>query len=133
MRSNLLFRLSALAALLFPRIAFAQLNTGKIRLMEAIGKCGELTGKPGLDTFFTYFNLLWPWMIGTSAGIAVLMAIAGGIQIIMSGGDPGKRGEGVQRLMNALLGLLMLVFAGLLLNTLNPSFFIKGPVSSGGC
>lgn len=133
MYSKLFFRLTALGTMLLPQIVFAQLNSGKIRLMEPIGKCGELTGKPGLDTFFTYFNLLWPWMIGTSAGIAVLMAIAGGIQIIMSGGDPGKRGEGVQRLMNALLGLLMLIFAGLLLNTLNPSFFVKGPVGSGGC
>lgn len=130
---KLLFRLSTLGTLLIPGIALAQLTNGKIRLMERIGKCDELTGKPGLDTFFTYFNLLWPWMIGTSAGIAVLMAIVGGIQIIMSGGDPGKRGEGVQRLMNALLGLLMLVFAGLLLNTLNPSFFVKGSVGTPGC
>lgn len=106
----------------------------KIRLFEPVtGSCLELTAKPGLATFFTYFNQLWPWLIGTSAGIALLMALVGGLQVILSGGDQSKRQEGLDRLKNALLGLLMLAFAGLILTTLNPSFFKGGAVGAPGC
>ena len=104
-----------------------------IQLMEPVGGCDKLTPKPGLGTFFGYFNLLWPWLIGTAAGIAVLMALVGGLQVIMSGGDQSKKQEGLDRLKNALLGLLMLVFAGVILRVLNPSFFVSGPVGGGGC
>ena len=104
-----------------------------IQLMEPVGGCDKLTPKPGLGTFFGYFNLLWPWLIGTAAGIAVLMALVGGLQVIMSGGDQSKRQEGLDRLKHALLGLLMLVFAGVILRVLNPSFFVSGPVGGGGC
>lgn len=84
--------------------------------------------------FYKYFNLLWPYLIGSAAGIAVLMAVVGGLQIIMSGGDQGKRQEGIDRFKNAIMGLLMALFAGLILRTLNPSFYVSGNIStSGGC
>ncbi|MEK7590903.1 MAG: hypothetical protein AAB489_01715 [Patescibacteria group bacterium] len=106
----------------------------RIRLFEPIvGGCPALTATPGLGTFFTYFNQLWPWLIGTSAGIALLMALVGGLQVILSGGDQSKRQEGLDRLKNAFLGLLMLAFAGLILTTLNPSFFKGGAVGAPGC
>ena len=104
-----------------------------IRLFEPIvGGCPALTATPGLGTFFTYFNQLWPWLIGTSAGIALLMALVGGLQVILSGGSVEASG-GLDRLKNAFLGLLMLAFAGLILTTLNPSFFKGGAVGAPGC
>lgn len=106
---------------------------GVICLMEPLpGGMDKITpcGTP-LGTFFLYFNKLWPWLIGSAAGLAVLMAIVGGLQVIMSGGDPGKRQEGTGRLQQALLGLLMLIFAGLILRILNPSFYKAGNVGAG--
>jgi hypothetical protein len=97
-----------------------------VRLLEPIGGVASIpTGGGPLQTFYTYFNLLWPWLIGTAAGVAVLMAVIAGLQIIMSGGDQGKRSEGVDRLRTAIIGLIVLVLAGMLLRTLNPSFYIQ--------
>ena len=87
---------------------------------------GTVQACKGLGTFFLYFNSFWPWLIGSATGIAVLMTIVGGLQVIMSGGDQGKRSEGTTRFMHALIGLLMLACAGLILRTLNPSFFTSG-------
>ena len=100
-----------------------------IKLMEPVGRVSEVTVCPGLETFFKYFNLLYPYLIGSGAGIAVLMAVVGGLQIIMSGGDQTGRQAGIDRFKNALLGLLMALFAGLILQTLNPTFFVPGEVA----
>jgi hypothetical protein len=82
-----------------------------------------LNPRPGIDTFFEYFNLAWPWVLGSAAGIAVLQALVGGIQIMLSGSDSGARESGKSRLMWALAGLLMIGLSGMILETLNPLFY----------
>lgn len=82
----------------------------------------ELPSEPGIGILFTYFNYAWPWVIGSAAGIGVLQALVGGIQIMLSGGKAGKD-EGKTRLQWALAGLLMVGLAGLILETLNPLFY----------
>ncbi len=76
-----------------------------------------------LEAFMNYFNLSWPWIVGTAAGIAVLQALVGGIQIMMSGADSGAREAGKSRLMWALAGLLMIGLSGMFLEILNPLYF----------
>jgi hypothetical protein len=76
-----------------------------------------------LEAFINYFNLSWPWVIGTAAGIAVLQALVGGIQIMLSGGDGGAREEGKNRMTWALAGLLMIGLSGMILEILNPIYF----------
>ncbi len=76
-----------------------------------------------MEAFINYFNLSWPWVIGTAAGIAVLQALVGGVQIMMSGADSGARSEGKSRLMWALAGLLMIGLSGMFLEILNPLYF----------
>lgn len=83
----------------------------------------SLPPQQDIQIFFTYFNLAWPWLLGIAAGIAVLQALVGGVQIMLSGGDSGKRESGKGRMMWALAGLLMIGLAGLILETLNPLFF----------
>ncbi len=73
--------------------------------------------------FFAYFNLLYPWMIGMGAGIAVLMAVIGGIQIVQAGADQGAVTNGKNRLLLSLAGLLIILLSATILNTLNPFFF----------
>ncbi|HLD71262.1 MAG TPA: hypothetical protein VI873_01450 [Candidatus Peribacteraceae bacterium] len=114
-------------------VTLAHAAKSEILLMEPVGGCSKLTAQAGLGTFFNYFNLLWPWLIGTASGIAVMMTLVGGLQVIMSEGDQGKRQEGLDRIKNSMIGLLMLVFAGLILTTLNPSFFVTGSAGGGGC
>lgn len=83
----------------------------------------ELASSPGIQIFFDYFNLAWPWLVGSAAGIAVLWSLVGGIQVILSGGDAGKRQAGIDRILWALAGLVILGVSGLILRTINPLFY----------
>jgi|GEM_PF-4128839 len=98
-------------------------GNGNTILLEPVGGATTIAPAPGIDPFFIYFNMLWPWIIGIASGIAVLQALIGGIQIMLSGGDSGKREEGKNRLLWALAGLLMISLSGLIMATLNASFY----------
>ncbi len=82
----------------------------------------SLAPEPGINIFFRYFNLSWPWILGVAAGIAVLQAIIGGLQIMLSGGSEQKS-AGQSRLTWALAGLALVALAGFILRVLNPIFF----------
>lgn len=94
-----------------------------IQLMECVGAVCTIPTSGPLGAFFNYLNLLYPWILGLASGIAILMVLVGGIQIMFSGGDPGKRGAGVERILWALGGMLLLFFSALVLRILNPSFY----------
>lgn len=85
----------------------------------------SLAPEPGIDIFFTYFNLSWPLIVGSAAGVGILQALYGGIQIMLSGSDTGRLEEGKSRLLWALAGLLMIGLSGMILETLNPVFFVQ--------
>ena len=76
-----------------------------------------------MDAFFWYFNNLWPWILGVSAGIAILWFILGCLEIILSGGDQGSRSKGIERIKWAIFGILIIGFSSLILGMLNPSFY----------
>ncbi len=79
-------------------------------------------GKP-FRAFQDYFAMSWPWVIGCAAGVAVLWAIVGGMEIMLSGSDSGMRDKGKSRFINALTGLLLIGLSGMILEILNPIFF----------
>ncbi len=83
----------------------------------------QLPTSPGIKVVFDYFNMAWPWLLGVAAGFAVLQALVGGIQIMLSGGDSGKREAGQTRLLWALAGMLLVGLSGFILRTLNPLFY----------
>lgn len=103
-----------------------QVSAQSIKLLECFsnGGCEVPTAGTGpLGVFGIYFNSIYPWVVGMAAGIALLWALIGGIQMMMSGGDSGKRGEAVTKIQHAVLGLLMIIFAATILNFINPTFF----------
>lgn len=81
----------------------------------------------GIGILYQYFNAVWPWVLGSAAGIAVLWSLIGGIQIMLSGDNTGMRSAGQERLLWALAGLIMIALAGVILTTLNPLFFVQVP------
>jgi heme A synthase len=90
-----------------------------LQLLEPLdGGANTIAPSPGIDVIFTYFNRSWPWLLGVAAGIAVLQAIIGGIEVMSNQKDRGKI-----RLQWAIGGLLIVVFAGMILRTLNPIFY----------
>lgn len=86
------------------------------------GSLHSLPALAGIDIFFVYFNTVWPWVLGVAAGIAILQAMVGGLQIMLSGGSE-QRSAGEERLKWALGGLALVALAGFLLRVLNPIFF----------
>ena len=105
---------------LFPLRAAAQ---GGVMLLEPIGNMTEIPANGGFSVFTSYFNEVYPWIVGMGAAVAVLMGLVGGIQIMQAGNDEGKVTAGRTRLLMSMGGLLLLLFSSAILNVLNPSFF----------
>lgn len=79
----------------------------------------SLDAKPGIQIFFDYFNLSWPWVLGVCAGLAVLQAMIGGMQLMLD----GQRESGKERMLWAIAGLLIIALSGMILTTINPIFY----------
>lgn len=78
-----------------------------------------------LEPFFLYVNKgLWEWAFGVGIAIAVLQGVVAGFQITTGG--QAKMEAGKERFMWAVLGLLMLLFAGAILSFINPEGFEQG-------
>lgn len=71
----------------------------------------------------TYLKFMYPYIAALIASLAVLMTIIGSIQIITAGGDSAKVTSGKERIMYAIGGLVLLLFASVILYTINPTFF----------
>lgn len=54
-------------------------------------------------------------IIGIAGGIAFLLILYGGFQVLTSGGDPEKLNNGKDIIVSAIAGLLMIIFSVLLL------------------
>lgn len=67
-----------------------------------------------------YINNLYLTAIGLSGLLAVIMIVAGAAYLTISGASPDKQKEGKSYITAALLGLMLLLGAFVLLNTINP-------------
>lgn len=72
-----------------------------------------------LETFFTYFNMSWPWLLGVASGIAVLQAVWGGV-LIMTSMD---RDGGKEKIEWAVGGMVIIALAGFILRFLNSIYY----------
>lgn len=92
-------------------------------LLQPIGgvRCLDPCRNPTpLGIFFTYFNLFYRWLVGVAMGVTLLMVVVGGIQIIQAG---DLKSQGMERIRWAVVGLLILIFSSMILQTLNPAFY----------
>jgi hypothetical protein len=76
-----------------------------------------------LGILFNYLRLVYNFMSGIIIGIVVLFTVIGGVQMITSGGDENKYGEGKDRIRKAVLGMILWFTASLILYFINPTFF----------
>lgn len=117
--------LTRLFSLLGSTAGRASAQNQGITLLEPVGGVTTIptAGNAGLGVFGFYFNLIYPWVVGMAAAIAVLMAVVGGMQIIMAGSDQSKVGAGKNRLLISLGGLIIILASAVILNLLNPTFY----------
>ncbi len=57
------------------------------------------------------FNVIFPIFMGMAGGIAFLLILFGGFQILMSAGNPEKMNEGRELITSAIAGLLLIIFS----------------------
>lgn len=92
-------------------------------LLEPIGTINTIPTGSGVSVIQQYVEGIWPWLIGIGVGLALLRIVIGGIEIMNSGGNPGLRTSAKDHIMWAIAGLLMLIMAGAILATINPSAY----------
>lgn len=83
----------------------------------------RITGKSGTDIFSQYVGALYKWAAGIVGIITVLIIVFSGVQISASA-DGGQIDEAKHRIMQSIIGLVILFLAGLILYTINPGFFV---------
>jgi hypothetical protein len=122
LRSGLL-----IAATAFPLTVLAQAGggfpqrQGGIDLLAPLGALRNITVTRGFGTFLTYFNDAAKWIIYVAMGICVLWVLLGGFMLMMP--SSSYREKGKDHMKWALIGLVILLFAGVILRTLNSLFF----------
>lgn len=79
----------------------------------------EALGKDADKDLSSFFNGLFRLGIMIAGFLAVVMITVGGIQYMSTDAVSGK-GEGRERITYALMGLLLVLFSWILLNTINP-------------
>lgn len=87
------------------------------------GDVDTIQNEGTIDIAFEYFGKVWPWVIGSAVGIAVLWALAAGIMIMLSGENSELRSKGIDHLTTVIKGLLIIALAGFILTTLNSVFY----------
>lgn len=79
---------------------------------------GTLGQRASLAQFIGYFF----WFIVITSGIIGVLTIAiSGVKILISAGSPTAISDARERIWNAILGIILLMFSVVLLTTLNPS------------
>jgi len=128
LRESFLSGLLILAAFVVPLTVCAddelkQVQEGGIDLLAPLGNQTNIAVQSGFGTFLTYFNDAAAWLIYVAMGVCVLWVLLGGFEIMLSAVDSGKREKGKSHMMWAIIGMVILLFAGFILRTLNSLFF----------
>lgn len=112
----------ALVLAVLPQLSLAKCDG--VPILEPIGNMPDcIPIGDFLGTRLAYFEPASKWLYNVAVGIAVLWTLIGGIQVMTSGDDQGKRSEGFDKMKYSIGGLAMLVFAGVILRSLNGIFF----------
>ncbi len=121
------FTLIAIAAAVITAVPASaqQIGDGNIKYEPLVGIPGFPTqGTSGFD-IAAYFNAAFRIAVVVAAMLAVVMIVVGGFEYMTSEAIGGKK-EGRDRITAALGGLILLLFAYILLGTINPEILNLG-------
>lgn len=97
----------------------------KYKLEFACQEVQVLLSKGGTSTIENYISTIYRWAAGVVGLIAVVIIIGSGIQISASGGDQEAVTKAKERIVKSLSGIALLFLSGVILYTINPTFFIR--------
>lgn len=84
-----------------------------------------LFSRGGTSLIEGYIGSIYRWSAGIVGIIAVLIIIGSGIQISASGGDSQAIESAKGRIIKSIGGIVILFLSGLILYTINPTFFVS--------
>ena len=91
--------------------------------------------------FITYGSQLFWFLLSAAIILALVMMVIGGVEYVGAAGNTSFLGDAKDRIINALLGLILALAAWLILNTINPELvnfqldiegLPTGPANPGG-
>jgi hypothetical protein len=82
-----------------------------------------LLSSGGTAMIFGYIGMIYRWGASMAGIVAVLVLVISGIQISVSGGDSEAISKSKARIIQSLSGIAVLFLSGIILYTINPTFF----------
>lgn len=101
-------------------------KTDILKLYQVKYSCKEvqvILTKGGSSAIYGYINMIYRWGASLVGIIAVTVITVSGIQISASGGDSEAISSAKKRIIQSIVGLLVLFLSSLILYTINPTFF----------
>jgi hypothetical protein len=77
----------------------------------------------GTSMIFGYIGMIYRWGASMAGIVAALILVVSGIQISVSGGDSEAISKSKERIIRSLGGIAVLFLSGIILYTINPTFF----------
>ncbi len=126
------FRLSALASAVTVGILSAAPTLAA--LPTIVPDCARVKSgaAPGIDCVFTMMGNILELILGTMGALALVYFVLGGFKIILAQGESGKINEGKTIIKNAVLGIIIILAAGYLVDYGLARLGVKD-VASGSC
>ena len=85
----------------------------------------------GNSTLIELIEYVYYFAIGLSGVAVFVMLVIGGVKWLTSFGNPSKLNDARDQIVSSILGLILLLSAVLILNTINPDLvFVKNPITS---
>jgi len=84
-----------------------------------------IRGTSGVEIIYTYIGAIYRWGASVVGIIAVLLLVVSGIQISAAAGDQQAVTDAKNRIFQSLAGLAILFLSGIILYTINPTFFVS--------
>ncbi|MFH1218657.1 MAG: pilin [Candidatus Peregrinibacteria bacterium] len=84
-----------------------------------------ILSKGGASLLTAYLSTIYKWAAGLVGLIAVVVITISGIQISAAGGDTQAIENSKNRIIKSISGIVILFLSGLILYTINPTFFTK--------
>jgi hypothetical protein len=87
---------------------------------QSAGDPRVVCGKDGQGLLKNYFGRIFNWGVALISTLAVLVIIVGGYRYMTSGGSPDKIEGAKNMITGAIGGLLLVIFAWVILKAINP-------------
>ncbi|MDA1208924.1 MAG: pilin [bacterium] len=75
-------------------------------------------------TFEEYFIRSSTWIFNIAISFCIIWVLIAGMMYMTSGNDQGRRSSAINRMTWAIAGLLMMLFAGFILQSINNAYYI---------